>query len=339
MAFGAAIAVSLLGHIAAPAAAAPPSARTGPASNVTSSSATVTGTVNPNGESTTYSFQFGTTTAYGSQTNPQSVGSGTQDESVSRTLTGLRPGTTYHYRLLATNASGTTVGTDMTFTTAGAPPPPPRSPPPTVTTGAAVGVGSNGATLRGTVNPNGLRTTYYFEFGLTPAYGVQSRRRSLRAGTTPRSVSVTLTGLQSRQTYHYRLVARNSSGLSVGQDRTFTTSSRARGRSVPTVTSRVTPRRDRRAPFRFRVRGRLIPPPGVSRSRACRGRVTIRFRSGSRTVRLRRVRLRATCRYGARVRVPARPGRRSVRLRVSVRFRGNAVLRARSAPTRAIRVR
>jgi hypothetical protein len=330
----AAVSLSAAGQLATPASAgaAAPGATTGPALSLTSSSANVTGTVDPNGESTTYSFQFGTTTGYGSQTNPQSAGTGTENQVVSATLTGLRPGITYHYRLIATNFSGTTVGTDATFTTLGAPPPPPP-PPPTAATRAAISVGTVRATVRGTVNPKGEGTTYYFEFGLTPAYGTQTPPRSLSAGTRPRSVRATLTGLQSGQTYHYRLVAKNVNGEGLGNDRTFTTSTPPPARMLPTVTARATPARDRRRPFRFRVRGTLVPPAGVDRSRACRGRVTIRFKAGTKTVRLRRARVTRTCRYRSRVRVRVRPRV----LRVRARFRGNAVLRPRSAPTLRVR--
>lgn len=319
--------------VASNAAAAVPGASTGAASNVTSSSAGVAGTVNPNGEATTYAFQFGTTTAYGAQTNSQSAGSGTQSQSVSATLTGLRAGTTYHYRVIATNASGTTVGADQTFTTSGAPPP--SSPPPTVSTRGATSVGEHDATVLGTVNPRGARTTYYFEFGLTAAYGIQTRPRSLSSGSSPRSVSATLAGLRAGQTYHYRLVARNANGLSVGQDRTFTTLRASGGRALPRVTSRATPTRDRRRPYRFRVRGSVIRPVGISRSRACRGRVTIRVKAGGKTVRVRRVRLNRNCRYRVRVGVRVRAPRI---LRVTVRFGGNGALKSRSAPTRRVRV-
>jgi hypothetical protein len=324
-------------HAVQATAASAPSATTGPALSVATSSANVTGSLNPNGQSTTYSFQFGTTTGYGFQTNPQSAGSGSEDQVVSRILTGLRPGTTYHYRLIATNASGTTVGTDLTFTTLGAPPPAPKSPPPTATTRSAIAVGTHSAIVRGTVNPKGSKTTYYFEFGLTPAYGVQSAAKSLSAGSSPRSVRATLTELQSGKTYHYRLVAKNANGLGMGTDRTFTTSTPSRARSAPTLIARVTPARDRRPPFRFKVRGKLIPPSGVSRSQACRGRVTIRFKAGNKTVRLRRARVSRKCRYRSRVRVRVRTRRHPRRLRVSVRFRGNAVLQPRSAPTRSVR--
>jgi hypothetical protein len=336
VAITAALSLCALYQLAATASAAAPSATTGSASGVNASSASVNGTVNPNGEGTTYAFQFGTTTAYGLQTNPRSAGSGTQDQSVSATLTGLTAGTTYHYRLIATNASGTTVGTDRTFTTSGSPPPPPSSSPPTAATGAAVAVGQSRATVRGTVNPRGAQTTYYFEYGLTAAYGAQSNARSLSAGNSARSVSAILTGLQAGQTYHYRLVARNASGLNVGADRTFTTSPASAVGSVPRLTSRVTPFRDRRRPFRFTVRGRVIRPAGVSRASGCRGRVTIRFKARRKTIRLRRARVNSSCRYRARVRVRVRRTPRI--LRVSARFGGNAALDARSARTRKVRV-
>ena len=94
-----------------------PSVSTGGASSITQSGATVSGTVNPNGQSTTYSFQYGTTTSYGSATSSQVAGSGNTAVNVSATLTGLSPGTTYHYRITATNAAGTAYGSDLTFTT------------------------------------------------------------------------------------------------------------------------------------------------------------------------------------------------------------------------------
>jgi hypothetical protein len=328
-------ALAAAAQFAGQAVAAAPGATTGPAASLTSSSANVTGSVNPNGETTTYSFQFGKTTAYGFQTNPQSAGSGTQSQLVSGTLTGLDPGTTYHYRLIATNASGTTVGTDLTFTTLGTQPPPPASPPPTATTRTAVGIGRTVATVRASINPRGARTTYFFEFGPTPAYGTQTARRNLASGNTARSVSARLTGLSPGQTYHYRVVATNSNGVALGQDRAFSTRAPAASRAVPTLTSRARPRRDRSRPFRFRVSGSLIAPGGVDLSRACRGRVTIRFKLRRRTVGLKRARIRRSCTYRSRLRVRVRP---RVRLRVSVRFRGNAVLTPRSAKSRKVRV-
>jgi phosphodiesterase/alkaline phosphatase D-like protein len=317
--------------------AGPPTATTGAALSLTSSSANVTGTVNPNGQSTTYSFQFGTTTSYGFQTNPQSAGAGTQDQIVSATVTGLDSGTTYHYRLIATNASGTTVGADMTFTTLGTPPSPPPSPPPTATTGAAVDVGRTSATVRGKVNPKGASTTYHFEFGLTAAYGQQTASKTLAAGNRSRSVSAALRDLEPGQAYHYRLVASSANGVALGSDRTFTTLAPATTRALPSITSRARPHRDRQPPFRFRVRGRLILPAGVSPAEGCRGRVTVRLKLRGKTVGLRRARMTSACTYRARVRARIAPPRHSVRLRVKVRFRGNATLRPKSARTKIVR--
>jgi phosphodiesterase/alkaline phosphatase D-like protein len=82
---------------------------------VTPISATLNGTVNPNGLSTTYCFQWGTTTAYGKITPFQSAGSGTGNVSVSANLTGLTPNTIYHYRLAAANSNGTNYGADSLF--------------------------------------------------------------------------------------------------------------------------------------------------------------------------------------------------------------------------------
>jgi hypothetical protein len=99
------------------AVAATPSATTGQASNITSTSATVNGTVNPNSEDTTYHFEYGPTTAYGTSTANQGPVNGKKGKSASANLTQLAPSTTYHYRLVAANASGTTPGADMSFTT------------------------------------------------------------------------------------------------------------------------------------------------------------------------------------------------------------------------------
>lgn len=97
----------------------PPTATTGGASSVTQSSATLAGSVNPNGAATTCTFQYGTSTAYGSSVPCASApGSGTSVAVASAGLSGLAAGTTYHYRIVASNAGGTSNGGDATFTTA-----------------------------------------------------------------------------------------------------------------------------------------------------------------------------------------------------------------------------
>ena len=94
-----------------------PQVFTGDATAITSTSATLNGTVNPRGLATTYRFVYGKTTAYGQTTTATSAGSGTTAKSVSANVTGLEPGTTYHFRLEATSSAGTTLGKDARFTT------------------------------------------------------------------------------------------------------------------------------------------------------------------------------------------------------------------------------
>lgn len=105
--------------------AAMPGASTGEATDVTSTSATLTGVVNPNKEETSAYFEYGTTPGYGAQTPAQAVGGGNAGKDFSAPVSGLSPSTTYHFRLVATNASGTDQGQDKTFTTlaTGAAPP------------------------------------------------------------------------------------------------------------------------------------------------------------------------------------------------------------------------
>ena len=87
------------------------------------------GVVNPQGQTTKYFFNYGTTTAYGQKTSETSVGAGTADVNASAQLTGLAPGTAYHFQLVAKSAGGETKGLDGTFTTESTPPPPPPPPP------------------------------------------------------------------------------------------------------------------------------------------------------------------------------------------------------------------
>ncbi len=87
-------------------------------SSVAATTAVAAGGVYPNSEDTVYRFEYGSTTSYGQQTTGQDIGSGAALVPVAATITGLTPGTAYHYRLVATNLKGTEFGYDETFTTA-----------------------------------------------------------------------------------------------------------------------------------------------------------------------------------------------------------------------------
>ena len=192
-----------------------PVAVTGSATSITVTSATLNGTVDPNGRTTAWYFEYGTSTSYGSKTPEKSAGSGTSTMSVSAPVSGLARGRLYHYRLVATSDAGTSRGADQTFSTIGAP---------TVVTGAATSIGLTSATLHGTVTPNGQVTTWYFEYGTSTGYGSKTTVRNAGSGTSATNVSASLTRLRTATTYHFRLVATNPSGTSVGSDRTFSTS-------------------------------------------------------------------------------------------------------------------
>ncbi len=195
----------------------PPVCVTTAATAVTGTSATLNGTVNANGLSTTVTFNYGLTTAYGTTVPgvPATV-TGTTVTPVSAAITGLANNTTYHFRVVGVNSGGTTNGNDMTFTTLG--------PPPTVVTTAATGIGLNTATVNGTVNANGTSTAVSFNYGLTTTYGSTfAGTPSPVTGNTVTNVSAALAGLLGNTTYHYQVVGSSAAGTSNGNDMTFTT--------------------------------------------------------------------------------------------------------------------
>jgi hypothetical protein len=204
--------------LAAPAAmaAVDPTASTGNATAITPTSATLNGTVNPEGQATTYYFEYGTTTSYGSQTATTAAGSGSADVKVSAKLASVAPNTTYHYRLVAGNSSGTTLGSDVSFKT-------PKPPPPVVATGHATAVTQTSATMNGTVNPEGQATTYAFQYGTSTAYSNQTPPASAGSGTKTMAVSAALGALVPNTTYHYRLAATSVNGTTFGHDISFIT--------------------------------------------------------------------------------------------------------------------
>jgi hypothetical protein len=94
---------------------------------------------------------------------------------------------------------------------------------PTVSTGAAREVSYGSAVLTGSVKPNGADASYYFQYGVTKAYGGQTAIADAGAGVHTVSVRLPVTGLQPLTVYHYRLVAVNSAGASIGRDATLLT--------------------------------------------------------------------------------------------------------------------
>lgn len=324
--------VALATAATATAHAAAPTVSTRPAASVGQLAATLRATVNPHGSPTSYAFQWGATTAYGQQTPNRSAGGGRGGRDVGFRLTGLTPGTTYHYRVVATNADGTIVGADRSFRTAL----PPAAPPAILAT-VPFAPYANSVTLTALVNPGGAATTYKFQFGTTTTYGVETAAATIPAGAQPVEVRIPLNGLQERTTYHFRAVASNRRATVVGPDATFTTGPFPPARLSASTRPRL-PRAARRSHPWFVAAGVLRLPPGVSVADGCKGIVGVRFTSGGRTVASKRARLASGhCSY--RLRVRALPPRGKQRLRVHVRFHGNAILTPQDARSFLVGVR
>jgi FG-GAP repeat len=96
------------------------------------------------------------------------------------------------------------------------------NPPPSATTGAASGIGTGTATLNGTVGA-GASSAAYFQYGTSVAYGISTPGQGIGASTSSGSLSAVVGGLSPATTYHFRIVAENSGGVSYGADQTFTT--------------------------------------------------------------------------------------------------------------------
>jgi DNA-binding beta-propeller fold protein YncE len=207
-----------------------PVASTGAASQVTQSTANLAGAVTPGStgpnSDTTWRFQYGIDTSYSGGSvpaTPADAGMGTSAVAVSTALTGLAPNTTYHYRLVASNANHDPAanpaavpqianGADRTFTT------PPAEP----LAGQPSSMAETGATLNGEANPGEHPLEYRFEYGTSTAYGQSTPTESAGAGGGYTPVSAPLTGLTPGVTYHYRLVAIGAGGDSYSPDATFT---------------------------------------------------------------------------------------------------------------------
>ena len=192
-----------------------PVVTTNPATNVASVSATLNGSVNPRGSTTTVYFQWGTTTSYGHTTAMQTK-TGNTSLPITANISGLSASHLYHFRIVATNGGGTSFGSDRTFTTLSA------TGPPVVTTNPATNVTTSSARLNGSLNPHGLTTTVYFKWGTTTSYGHTTPRQT-QTGNTYRNITANISGLTTHHTYHFRIVATNSAGTRMGSDRTFNT--------------------------------------------------------------------------------------------------------------------
>jgi DNA-binding beta-propeller fold protein YncE len=181
--------------------------------------ATLKAQINPEGASPSkYRFEYGTTEAYGQATAQTPLEGGEfEDQAASATVCGLQPSTLYHFRAVAENELGQSAeGPDQTFTTL---------PPVSIDAEWSANVTATSAKLFATLNPHGLPSEYHFEYGLSASYEKSAPAPDAQTGEGEEDAtfSVAIQELKPATTYHYRVIAHNSLGVSAGPDQTFTT--------------------------------------------------------------------------------------------------------------------
>ncbi len=187
------------------------------ATDITDSTAGLNCTINAGGLETQITFEYGLTTAYGNTVLvPYTSGGMRTDGNI--LLSGLQPGTTYHFRAKASNSLGTAIGPDTVFGTSGRPPSVPAA-----VTGGATSITSATALLMGQVTPNGATTQTYFEFGPTENFGFTTPVQGAGNGFDPVFVSLPAGALTPGTVYYYRLVSTNSLGTTYGDPSYFST--------------------------------------------------------------------------------------------------------------------
>lgn len=178
----------------------------------------INGNVNPNGLAATAWFEYGPdpNLTNPAKTDNQAMGSGEAPASINATLAGLEAGVTYYYRAAASNSAGTAKGAIESLAT--------LSNPPTVIT-TTFGPGIDNAFVNGSVNPNGLATTAWFEYGLDNALSTFDNSTGQLIGSGKLSVptTATLTSLEPTTPYYFRAAASNAAGTSKGEIKSFTT--------------------------------------------------------------------------------------------------------------------
>jgi hypothetical protein len=190
---------------------------TDPATEVETTTATLHGTIDPDGFATTFYFQYGPTESYGRTTAAHpGVALGTSapgNTPASVDVESLLPGQLYHYRIVGVNSTGTSVGQDETFET---------FQPPSIDSFTSSNVTGTSADIGARINPHGAETTYYVEYGTTPEYGETAPipPAVLAVGEIAVPVTIPLSDLQG-VTYHFRVVAESQWGTTRTGDQTF----------------------------------------------------------------------------------------------------------------------
>ncbi len=185
---------------------------TGAATGVNGSEATLHGEL-AGGESGYYFvYNQGTNCTGGASTEPTGASGSVE---VTATSSGLQPVTGYTACLVATNAYGQTQGAPVSFTTAAVPA--------TIEGESFTGTGSTNVTLNAQIDPNGMSTSYYWEYGPNAAYGSRTPEISIGEGYGAQPASAHLEGLAANSEYHFRVLAVSAAGTERGVNTTFRT--------------------------------------------------------------------------------------------------------------------
>jgi hypothetical protein len=188
----------------------------GGAGSVTSTHATLTGTINPHGVQSTYHFNYGPTSSYGASTADVTAGSGVGDQRVSLPVSGLLPDTTYHVQVVADSENGVTrYGADGLFRTA---------PVPSAVAIAPAGISGGSATLAGELNTFGLPGYYHFDVSSPDgSYRASTVERPAAGNTGSERVSVPIEGLPAGETFTARLAVSSNDSTTFSDPVTFAT--------------------------------------------------------------------------------------------------------------------
>lgn len=193
------------------------------ATNISRTSANINAEINPNKNATAYWFEYGTSANLGATSPFVSVGDGNLSIPVSQSISSLTPATNYYFRVNAQNSFGTVNGAIQSFQTSG----PVAVTAPAAKTGTAIAINNSSATLRGSVDPNGSETTYWFEYSneslLSALFTRNTDPEKLAGNLNSTNINADITGLTSKTNYYYRLVAQNSSGTIRGEKLSFKT--------------------------------------------------------------------------------------------------------------------
>jgi hypothetical protein len=185
------------------------------ADEVTPTTASLSATINPGSGPTTYLVEYGSDVGYGFSTpDSEPIGSDDTAHPVNTPLSGLAPGTIYHFRIVAVNFGGTSQSADQTFTTPDAP---------EIESSGVSAIGQTTAHLAASVIPNASPTNVTFEYGASMSYGQSTTPLFAGQDVFSNAVGRDLTGLAPGTTYHARAVGANAIGTTFGPDIAFTT--------------------------------------------------------------------------------------------------------------------